>query len=222
MVQHQVIGKRLSRLSWTCFSIVVFLIFSILPYPASFAASDKPKIPTLNYGQSRSNSSILASREALEDFVKKQCIRYGIPYLLAMSIMGVDSGVQAWKVTVGKHEYFPQTKDEALFILKNSPGRDYNLGIMQVHSRWLQQWGIPPDQAVEPHINIQLALYILNESFQAHGGISGKGVVEYHQQQGGADQDYARQILIRYRTLRQREETRSRVGHYDMFEKHKN
>jgi len=217
--------QNIFQMLLTRFQLSFFLLFFILSASTPLlAATDKPATPRINYGPSRTSTTILASRTALEEYVELQANRYDIPYLLVMAIMTEDSNINAWKVTIGKHEYFAQSKEEALFILENNPGRDYNIGIMQIHSRWLHQWGITPADAIEPHINIQLALYILNESFHAHGGLSGMGVVEYRGQQGFSDgQWYAKHIQERFSILRQQRVLKDKKPrHYEMFEKRKN
>jgi len=181
--------------------LFVFLFFF---FPSVIQADDT-KPPPIREGSPQGGSSFWATRETLEEYVKMEAAKYNLPWLLVISIMEEESELHPWKVVINKHHYYARTKDEALRAIKENAGDDYNLGIMQVHSRWLKRFSISPAEAIDTHINIKLGLYVLNESLAAHtdhGKLTGKGVNEYRVQQGwDYDPGYARRIGVRYTYL---------------------
>lgn len=126
---------------------------------------------------------ITSSREALIEYIKLVSPRYNIPPLLMLAIAETEaravSKPKPWTLNIAGQAYYPETKEEAMDLIARTDAKSYDIGIMQINSFWLRKFGIRPEDAIEPAVNIRLAAYILNENFVAHG-VSWRAISAYH------------------------------------------
>jgi len=137
-------------------------------------------------------------KDELLEYMETVSQQYGVPLGLMVAISSVESRFNPWALNIAGKSYFPDSKKAALEKLEESAGiESFDVGIMQINSLWLRRFKISASDAMEPHVNILLGAYILNENFIAYGpGI--KAVAAYHSPNRDRGSRYAKEVWRYY------------------------
>lgn len=144
------------------------------------------------------------TRESLEEYMAVVSERYGVPLGLMIAIAAVESKFNSWALNIKGRSYFPGSKEAALDLLKVNTERSFDVGVMQINSQWLRKLKLSVADTMEPHINILVAAYILNENIIAYGPTV-KAVAAYHSPTQDRGRRYAKEVWRYYQSyLRQK------------------
>lgn len=102
---------------------------------------------------------------------EKACAGTNIPPKLALAIAHHESGLNPFAVNVAGTGYLPESKEQALEIIKDAENRgaSYDVGLMQINNQWFQRLGITPESLLEPEKNLDTGVKILAGEFERHG-----------------------------------------------------
>jgi soluble lytic murein transglycosylase-like protein len=134
--------------------------------------------------------------EKYDDYFTEACLRWGVPKTLALAIARHESGMNPWAVNVAGRAFIPSDKKTALRLIDVAKhwNKSFDVGLMQVNSQWLKKWGISPQEALDPRINIILGVRILGQAIERHG-LSWKAVASYHTPQDERGKRYFMAVL---------------------------
>ncbi len=130
------------------------------------------------------------------------CRENGVPPLLVLSIMDVESSRFPWCVTVAGREHRPRSLAEAAALARRAmqAGRSVDLGLMQISDWWLRRLKLSPETVLRPEINLRLGLAILRGEIRRHGP-GWKAVGAYHSPTPSRRRAYARRVARRWAAL---------------------
>ena len=173
----------------------VFLICSAALAEEKFLLDGKSK-EEVSSGQRDSGA---AAKSGFEDFMKLTSEKYGVPLGLMVAIAQTESRFNPWALNIAGKSYSPKSKKEALGVLEKNTQESFDVGLMQINSFWLRRFKLSVSDAIEPHINILLAAYILNENLIAHGARV-EAVMAYHSPNPTRGRRYAEDVWRYYRS----------------------
>ena len=124
---------------------------------------------------------LIVAAPACADIFTAPCTKYRVPASLARAIARVESAGNPYAVNVAGRSYQVRSKAEALQIITNArkKGLSHDVGLMQVNSRWLRNYGVNPAVALEPECNVWLGVWILACEIHRHG-LNWTAVGAYH------------------------------------------
>ncbi|MDK2954796.1 MAG: hypothetical protein PWQ57_292 [Desulfovibrionales bacterium] len=146
------------------------------------------------------------SKEELQKLFAQTAEAYELPADLLIAIAQHESRFSPWALNLGGQGFFPETRAQATQLLSNRASKNFDLGIMQVNSQWLDHFDLTPEQALEPDVNIQLGARILKQCVERYG-LSWDALSAYHT--GGPGKHnwrasiYALQVWRRYEKMQQ-------------------
>ena len=120
-------------------------------------------------------------QEILSRYFDYPCAKFGIPKALALAIARQESGLDPLAVNVGGKSMHPSSLAEALRVAREamSKGGSFDVGLMQINSRWIKRYNIPLEKLFEPGGNVYVGCWILRQEIQRHG-LTWKAVGRYH------------------------------------------
>lgn len=185
------------------------MLFACFPVSRSGATDFIMQAPAIP----ESERQITSSREALYKYMQTVGEQYQVPPLLLLAIAEQESRLFPWAVNIAGKAYYPQTKILALELLQEAGTVSFDIGIMQINKQWLEKFGLSVDHVIEPHINIIVAAYILNENFIAHGP-TWKALAAYHTGRVDSDRavNYAKDVWARYFRLSEQERKKAELS----------
>jgi hypothetical protein len=100
---------------------------------------------------------------------------------LMEAIARQESGMNPLAVNVAGKDYYPDTKEEAIQIIRQAraAGKSYDVGLHQINRYWIDKYSIPPEGLLDQEINRQWATDILEDEIIRHG-LNWKAIGEYH------------------------------------------
>ncbi len=112
---------------------------------------------------------------------------YGIHSSLLYAIAKVESSFHPYAINVnmkGKSlkSYYPRSKEEALYIIKELERRGYNnydVGIGQINSRNIKRYNLRIEDLLDPCYNLYMAAFILRKNIDTYG-YNWKAVYKYN------------------------------------------
>ena len=137
------------------------------------------------------------------DLFWRYSLQYDLPLTWVLAIASVESGFMPRAMNIAGNSYFPKTMDEALDLDKKHPGKSKDYGLGQINSQWLRRFQLSAEQVLEPHVNIMLMSYILNECFNSWGSTM-VAIGCYHHPPSKDMQralDYARKVSVRQKQI---------------------
>jgi len=104
-----------------------------------------------------------------------------IPTALIKAIAQTESDFHPWAVNIAGRSYYPETREEALILIRSAMARrkSFDIGIMQLNSWWLQRLKLTPEQVLDPEPNILMGSWILAQELNRYG-YHWKAVGSYH------------------------------------------
>jgi hypothetical protein len=121
---------------------------------------------------------------------------FDIPENLLWAIAKVESRVKPWALNIeGRGAWF-NSKDELLKAARVpfSQGRSFDLGLMQINSRWLKKFDIPLEAALDPLANVYLGAWLLRSEFDRLGDLK-SAIGSYHSPSAGKANKYVDVVL---------------------------
>lgn len=118
---------------------------------------------------------------AFEEFFTKYCEGTKVPVELAKAVARQESGMKPLCLNVAGKDYFPESRAEAIKIIKKAHEKkqSYDVGLMQINSRWIKSWGMDPASLLDPETNIRLGISLLKDEISRHG-LNWRAVGGYH------------------------------------------
>ena len=102
---------------------------------------------------------------------------YGVSYELLYAVAKVESSLYPYAVHVDGRSYYPETKEQALSLIKGK--KNYDLGLMQINSYWVRKYNVPPERLLDVYYNARFGAAILRYCFDLFGS-TWKAVDCYH------------------------------------------
>lgn len=133
-----------------------------------------------------------------EKIFREQCKSIGVPKELALAIAKQESGLNPLCINVAGKDYWPDTKEKAEAIIREAQKKNasYDVGLMQINSQWIRQWGIDPVSLLDPATNIRYGLRILKDEINRYG-LNWRAIGAYHSQNPLRAMQYARMVQSR-------------------------
>ena len=118
---------------------------------------------------------------AEDDPFSGPCETHGIPRALVLAIARQESGLDPWTINVAGVDYHPQSRAEAEAIIRKAQAanKSFDVGLMQVNSYWHRKWHIDPVHLLEPALNVEVGLLILQGEVERHG-VTWQAIGRYH------------------------------------------
>lgn len=123
------------------------------------------------------------------------------PAWLIEAIARQESSLNPLAVNVAGKDYYPATRQEAEAIIEaaRSAGKNYDVGLMQINRWWIERHGIPPASLLDPDVNRQWGVWILEQEIARHG-FNWRAVGKYH----SPDEERGRQYAWRVHAAAQK------------------
>lgn len=104
-----------------------------------------------------------------------------VPTPLIKAIAQTESNFHPWAVNIAGRSYYPETREEALSLIRSAMARSksVDIGIMQLNSWWLKRLKLTPEQVLDPEPNILMGSWILAQELNRYG-YHWKAVGSYH------------------------------------------
>ncbi|MBI9112866.1 lytic transglycosylase domain-containing protein [Maridesulfovibrio ferrireducens] len=115
-----------------------------------------------------------------------------------------ESGYNPWALNIEGQSIYPESKDEALAVLKKNKIKSYDVGLMQVNSYWLRKFNLSAAKALDPEENVRLGAWILRYCLDRYG-YNWRAIGAYHT--GSPDnlpersKKYAVRVMEKYKKL---------------------
>jgi soluble lytic murein transglycosylase-like protein len=121
------------------------------------------------------------------------------PEWLVQAIIQTESKGNPYAVHVGGKAHYPETREEALQLIAAAVqhGENFDLGLMQINSWWIDKYAIPAESLLDPAINRQWGTAILADEI-ARYGLNWKAVGKYHSPDMERGRLYAWKVYWRY------------------------
>lgn len=118
---------------------------------------------------------------------------------LIEAIARQESGFNPLAVNVAEKSHYPATREEAESIIKaaQTAGKSYDVGLMQINSWWIDQYGIPAEKLLEPDFNAEWGKKILAAEI-ARYGLNWQAIGKYHSPDTERGRRYAWLIYYHY------------------------
>jgi soluble lytic murein transglycosylase-like protein len=120
------------------------------------------------------------------------------------AIADYESGYNPWALNIEGRSIYPESKEEALDILKKNRIKSFDVGLMQVNSFWLRKFDLNVSKALEPEENVRLGAWILRYCLDRYG-YNWRAIGAYHT--GSPDKlpdrskEYAVRVMQKYKKL---------------------
>jgi len=110
-----------------------------------------------------------------------------------------ESGMNPLAVNVAGKEHNPATREEAITIIRQAQaaGKSFDVGAYQINCWWMARYNIPPESLLDPEINRQWGLFILEREIARHG-LNWRAVGKYHSPDVERGRRYAWNIYRHY------------------------
>jgi len=104
-----------------------------------------------------------------------------IPTALIKAVAQTESNLHPWAVNIAGRSYYPETREEALTLIRSAMARkkSFDIGIMQLNNWWLKRLKLTPEQVLDPEPNILMGGWILAQELNRYG-YHWKAVGSYH------------------------------------------
>ncbi|MCL1915622.1 MAG: lytic transglycosylase domain-containing protein [Desulfovibrionaceae bacterium] len=121
------------------------------------------------------------------------------PPALLEAIARQESGKNPLAVNVAGKDHYPASKEEAIQIIRQAQAEEksFDVGLFQVNSWWIERYRIPPESLLDPAINRQWGVFILEQEIARHG-LNWKAVGKYHSPDRERGRRYAWKIYWHY------------------------
>lgn len=108
-------------------------------------------------------------------------LTWDIPTPLIKAIAKTESNYHPWAVNIAGRSYYPETREEALNLVRSAVARkkSFDIGIMQLNSWWLKRLKLTPEQVLDPEPNILMGSWILAQELNRFG-YHWKAIGSYH------------------------------------------
>lgn len=128
-----------------------------------------------------SASSALATDTGYLNLFEMAGQTWAIPTTLIKAIAKTESNYHPWAVNIAGRSYYPETREEALDLIRSAMARrkSVDIGIMQLNSWWLKRLKLTPEQILDPEPNILMGSWILAQELNRYG-YHWKAVGSYH------------------------------------------
>jgi soluble lytic murein transglycosylase-like protein len=92
------------------------------------------------------------------------------PFALVQAIIRVESSGRPFAVHIGGTTYQTDTLEEASRLIMEAMknGRNFDVGLMQVNSWWMERFGISPESLLVPETNMAWGRAILKDEIARH------------------------------------------------------
>ncbi|HHJ63334.1 MAG TPA: lytic transglycosylase domain-containing protein [Aquifex aeolicus] len=104
-------------------------------------------------------------------------LEYGVSYELLYSIAKTESGLHPYAVNIGGRSCYPETKEQALSLIRGK--ENYDIGLMQINSYWIRKFSLKPEWLFDPFYSARWGAYILKYC-QSKFGNTWRAVDCYH------------------------------------------
>jgi soluble lytic murein transglycosylase-like protein len=152
------------------------------------------------------------SARELRKLFTKTAKEYKLPANLLMAVAQHESRSKPWALNLNGQSFFPESRAEAIDLLRDRGSDNFDLGIMQVNSQWLDDFGLTPEQALAPDANIRLGACILKQCVDRYG-LSWDALSAYHTGKSGKHNwrasVYALRVWGRYEKLQKAQPERA-------------
>ena len=103
------------------------------------------------------------------------------PAWLIEAIARQESSLHPLAINIAGKDHYPATRQEAERIIAaaEASGKSFDVGLMQVNRWWMQRYNIPPASLLDPDINRQWGIWILEQEIARHG-YNWRAVGKYH------------------------------------------
>lgn len=114
------------------------------------------------------------------------------PAWLIEAIARQESSLNPLAVNVAGKDYYPATRQEAERIIAaaQASGKSFDVGLMQVNRWWIERHNIPPASLLDPDVNRQWGVWILEQEIARHG-FNWRAVGKYHSPDAERGRQYA-------------------------------
>jgi soluble lytic murein transglycosylase-like protein len=129
---------------------------------------------------------------------------YGIDERILRSIAKVESNNNPYAVNIRGHSKAYGSADDALNALFTmDKSGSFDLGVMQINSRWFRLYKINFEMGFSPCYNIYFGAYVLASELYASGGDINIAVGRYHSQDPQRQVTYRNKIIAEFKKLTQ-------------------
>lgn len=146
-------------------------------------------------GPARASDVVVRRQEILAKYFEYPCGKFGIPKALAMAIARQESGMHPFAVNVAGQSLGHASAAEGLRTAQQamSRGQSFDVGLMQINSRWIRKYSIPLHLLFDPGSNVYVGCWILKQEIDRHG-MTWKAVGRYHSPTNARADAYAMRI----------------------------
>lgn len=118
------------------------------------------------------------------------------PAWLIEAIARQESSLNPLAVNVAGKDYYPATRQEAEAIIAaaQASGKSYDAGLMQINRWWIERHNIPPASLLDPDVNRQWGVWILEQEIARHG-FNWLAVGKYHSPDEERGRQYAWRVF---------------------------
>ncbi len=126
---------------------------------------------------------------------KRACSVFRIPPALIMAIARTESDCNPLCITISGREYRPRSREEAIMLAQEGmrQNKSVDVGLMQINSYWIKKLGLSCRTVLEPHNNVLLAAWILDQEMRRYGR-TWKAVGAYHSKKPARQRAYIKRV----------------------------
>ena len=148
---------------------------------------------------------------------EEACFGKNIPPKVPLAIAKHESGLNPYAVNVAGTGYMPDSKEEALEIMRaaEATGASYDVGLMQINNQWFSRLRVTPESLLEPDKNIEIGVKILAGEFAKHGK-NWTAVGYYHSPSKSRGIAYSKSIYQLYHGFIQPRTSKSEENHSEI------
>ncbi|MDL2209705.1 lytic transglycosylase domain-containing protein [Desulfovibrio sp. OttesenSCG-928-I05] len=120
-----------------------------------------------------------------------------VPEWLEEALTKHESRLNPNALNINGVSYFPATRADALILLRGAVAdnaRSFDVGLWQVNNWWCGQFGIDPEDLLDPEYNELWGRWVLAEEISRHG-LTWKAVGKYHSPDDEKGRAYAWRVF---------------------------
>jgi hypothetical protein len=106
-----------------------------------------------------------------------------------------------WTLNIDGRAHFAETREAAAALLAANHGKSIDIGLLQVNTRWHGHRIAEVESLLDPTVNLEIGVTILEEALGAAPGDLSAGIGRYHSSRPEHARPYARTVLSFYRFL---------------------